>query len=74
MSGVQAIVEAARRELGDEVANVPTRASCPSCGKFLMGLMTKPNLARSHCDRCGVDVIAYVAKNGEVMIATDRRR
>lgn len=74
MSGVQAIVEAARRELGDELANTPTRASCPGCGKFLLALLTKPSLARGHCDRCNVDVVVYVAKNGEVMIATDRRR
>jgi len=74
MTGVQAIVEAARRELGEELAGEPTRASCPSCGRFLLSLLTRPSLARGHCERCGLDVIVYVAKSRETLIATEHRR
>lgn len=73
MSGIQAIVEAARRDLGDVLGVTPTRVSCPGCGKFLVSLLTRPSLARTHCDRCHLDVIVYVAKNLEAMIATERR-
>lgn len=73
MSGIQAIVEAARRDLGDALGITPTRASCPGCGKFLVGFLTRPVLARTHCDKCNLDVIVYVAQNFEVMIATERR-
>jgi len=73
MSGIQAIIEAAKRDLGDVLGMTPTRVSCPGCGKFLVGLLTRPALARTHCDKCNLDVIVYVAKNLEAMIATERR-
>lgn len=73
MTGVQAIVEAARRELGDEIGGNPVRASCPVCGVFMVSLLTAPSLARVHCGKCRLDVTVYVARNREVLVATERR-
>ena len=73
MSGIQAIIEAARRDLGNVLGVTPTRVSCPGCGKFLVSLLTRPVLARTHCEKCNLDVVVYVAENLEAMIATERR-
>ncbi len=72
MIGVQAIAEAAKRELGDNVLKNPVRVSCPSCGKFLVAAFVAPNLLRDRCDRCRVDVIALISREREVLAVTEK--
>lgn len=72
MTGVEAIVEAARRELGDMVQAEPVRASCSGCGRFLVAVMVVPNLLRDRCERCRADVIVLVTRTREVIVAIER--
>lgn len=69
--GMQAIVEAARREIGDAVSREPVRLSCPGCGRFLVSVLVRPNLLRDRCDKCRSDVVVFVSGTGEVIAATE---
>lgn len=71
MSAVQAIVEAARAELGDSVVKEHVRVSCPKCGVHLVSVMVVPNLVRDRCDKCRVDVVVLIARDRSVLSATE---
>lgn len=70
--GMQVIVEAAKRELGNAITRDPVRLSCPGCGRFLASVFVKPNLIRDRCDKCRVDIVVLVTAAGEVVAATER--
>lgn len=73
MTGAAAIVEAARRELGEAVSRTPVRVSCPGCGRFMVSVFVVPNLLRDRCDKCRFDVVVLVSAAGDVTAATDRQ-
>jgi 4-hydroxy-3-methylbut-2-en-1-yl diphosphate synthase IspG/GcpE len=72
MVGVQAIAEAAKREIGAALQAESVRVSCPSCGRFMVAVFTLPVLLRDRCERCHVDVIALVGRGREVLAATEQ--
>jgi len=72
MVGVQAIADAAKRELGGAIEAQPVRVSCPSCGRFVVAILTLPAFLRARCDKCRVDVIALVGREREVLAATEQ--
>lgn len=68
MLGLQELAALARRELGDQILQKPLRVSCLSCGGFLLQALSAPQMQRTRCRECHIDLVVLVSKRQEVLV------